>query len=86
MLARVVGRGFSAGTAIGLKPVSVRIDDERGIVVGVVFGAHAGLAVVTAAGLQRGGMKGIDARPGRRAEAKMQAGFVVGRHRARAGE
>jgi hypothetical protein len=67
---------------MGLEPVSVGIDDERGIVVGVVFGAHAGLAVVTAAGLQRSGMKGIDARPGWRGEAEMQTGFVVGRHRA----
>lgn len=40
----------------------VRIDDERGVVVGAVIGPHPGRAVVAPAGAQRRRMERIDRR------------------------
>src|SRR5215218_8669621 len=67
---------------MGLDAVAVGIDDERRIIVRAVIGAKPGLAVVAPAALQRRGVEGVDALARRRRKADMQAGLVVGRHRA----
>ena len=47
--------------AIGLDAIAVRIDDERGVVVGAVVAAQAGCAVVAAPFGESGGMESVDA-------------------------
>jgi hypothetical protein len=68
--------------AISLDPVAVGIDHETGIVVGPIVGAHSRLAVVASARAKRCGMERIDAVARRRAEAEVQAGFLIGCDRA----
>src|SRR5918994_7737382 len=46
--------------AIGLDAVAVGVDRKRCVIFRPVIGAHAGLAVVLAAGLERGVVEGID--------------------------
>jgi hypothetical protein len=47
--------------AMGLDPISIGIDDERGIVVRVVVGANSRRAVVAPSRFQRGCVEGINA-------------------------
>jgi hypothetical protein len=53
-----------------LDPVSVRIDDEGGVVVGAVFRAQTGGTIVTPTRAQRRRMKHIDGGSIRRREAE----------------
>src|SRR5262249_38421970 len=52
-----------------LDPIAVGIDDEGGVVVGVIFGTKAGLTVVAAAGGERRRVERVDRATERRAEA-----------------
>ena len=58
--ARSFGCAHSRCVAHGLDIVAVGIEHEGGVVVGVVVGAQARLAVVSAARLERGRIEGID--------------------------
>src|SRR5918995_1505835 len=67
--------------APGFDPVSVRIDDERGVVVRAVLGSDARRTVVPTSGSQCCRVEGVDAFACRRREAEMQSRLVVGRNR-----
>jgi hypothetical protein len=69
--------GF-AWTVIRLDPVSVRVNDEGGVVIGAVFRTQAGCTVVTPARAQRGCVKRIDGGGIRRCEAEVQTRLFVG--------
>src|ERR1700730_14440163 len=71
-------RGFAA---IGLDAIAVGIGDEGGVVIGAVILPQPGLAVVAPARAQGFRMKRIDRFAVGGAEADVQAGGVVGRHR-----
>src|SRR5215468_2527258 len=53
----------------GLDPITVGVDDEGGVVMGVILGPEARLSVVTTAGGERRRVEGIDGAPEGRAEA-----------------
>src|SRR5262245_3798931 len=67
--------------AVGLEPVTVRIDDEGRVVIAPVVGAHAGLAVVASPGVEGGRMKGAHTLAARGIEAEVKPGLGIGRHR-----
>src|SRR6266446_6000354 len=67
--------------AMSLDAIAVGIDGESRIVLGPIIGAQAGLAVVLAAGLERGGMEGVDRGAVLGDEAEVQARVGVGLHR-----
>src|SRR5438045_9275936 len=65
-------------SAIGFYAVAVGIDRKRSVIFRPVVGAHARLAVVLAAGLERGGMEGIDSGAVLGEETEVQAWIHVG--------
>jgi hypothetical protein len=76
--------GLTSGfgwTVIRLDPVSIRIDDEGGVVIGAVYRTQAGCTFVTPARAQRGCVKRIDGGGIRRREAEVQTRLFVGWHR-----
>src|SRR5262249_32771366 len=78
----VAGAYRSGSAAISLDPIAIWVDDESRVVIGAVFSAHAGLAVVAPASGKRRGMKSVHAFARRRAETKMQPRVIVGGNRA----
>src|SRR5215470_9492823 len=61
--------------AYGLDAMTVRIEREGAVVVGVVVRSQSGRTVVAPAFGQRCGVKAVDRRPIGRAEAKMRAAY-----------
>ena len=61
-----LGRPVGLAVEDRLDVVAVGIDDEGAVVARVVLGADAGLAVVLAAGGERGGVEAVDGWPDRR--------------------
>ena len=77
--------GLTSGfgwTVIRLDPVSVRINDEGGVVVGAVFRAQTGGTIVTPARAQRRRVKCIDCGGILRHKAEVQTRLFVGWDRA----
>src|SRR5262249_17996379 len=66
---------------IRLDPVSIRIDDEGGVIVGAVDRARTGRTVVLPARAPRCRVKGVDRLGARCHEADVQARLLVGRNR-----
>jgi hypothetical protein len=68
-----------------LDPIAIRIDDKGGVTAGALVGAQAGLAVVTPAALERGGVESVNAARPRRGEAEA-SGFGVAGSRCRSAQ
>src|SRR5262245_4742868 len=67
--------------AVGLEPVTVRIDDEGRVVIAPIVGAQAGLPVVVSPGAEGGRMKGAHALAAWGIEAEVKSGLRIGRYR-----
>ena len=63
-----------SGKANGFDVVAIQVDQEGGVVVGTVIGAHAGLAVVLGPNFQAQRMEAVDGLAVRRAERDVGAG------------
>jgi hypothetical protein len=77
--------GLTSGfgwTVIRLDPVSVRVNDEGGVVIGAVYRTQAGCTVVTPARAQRRRVKRIDGGDVRRCKAEVQTRLFVRWNRA----
>ena len=72
---------FFARAVVSFDPVSVRVNDEGGVVIRVIHRPQTGRAVVPTARAQRRRMKRIDGRGIRRRKAEMQTGLFIRRNR-----
>src|SRR5271170_3401867 len=73
---RIVAMGLFP-PEIGFEPITLRVEHVGGVIMRPVILAQSGLAVVTSAVRERGGMERRDARPVRGGKAEMQARLRV---------